>query len=92
MVSWTETMGRQKPSGHHRRNLNNYQELKAIQLVIDGDTQCAQSGTFRKLEDMRQIAVKVERDIGTQALRSMHCNFRPSNLGYKANLRHHTLT
>ncbi|MCW4030041.1 MAG: TIM barrel protein [Candidatus Bathyarchaeota archaeon] len=87
-----ETMGRKSQVGTIDEIIKINQEVEGIQLVIDwGHLHALHQGTFRKLEDMRQIAEKVERELGTQALRSMHCHFSAIEFGLQGEIRHHTL-
>ncbi len=87
-----ETMGRKSQVGSIDEIIAINREVEGTQLVIDwGHLHALHQGTFRKMEDMRAIAEKVERELGTEALRSMHCHFSAIEFGLQGEKRHHTL-
>lgn len=87
-----ETMGRKSQVGTIDEILTICQEVEGTQLVIDwGHLHALHQGTFKKMEDMRAIAEKVEHQLGTEALRSMHCHFSAIEFGSQGEKRHHTL-
>ena len=87
-----ETMGRKSQVGSIDEILTICQEVEGTQLVIDwGHLHALHQGTFKKMEDMRVIAEKVEQELGTEALRSMHCHFSAIEFSSQGEKRHHTL-
>ncbi len=87
-----ETMGRKSQVGSIDEVMAVCQEIENTQLVIDwGHLHALNLGRFRKMEDMRVIAEKVEATLGTEALRSMHCHFSAIEFGSQGEKSHHTL-
>ncbi len=87
-----ETMGRKSQVGSIDEVLSICQEVEGTQLVVDwGHLHALHQGTFKKMEDMRAIAEKIEAKLGTEALRSMHCHFSAIEFGSQGEKRHHTL-
>jgi len=87
-----ETMGRKFQVGTIDEILTICQEVERTQLVIDwGHLHALHQGTFKKTEDLREVAEKVEQMLGTEALRSMHCHFSKIEFTDQGEKRHHTL-
>ena len=87
-----ETMGRKFQVGTIDEILIICQEVEDTQLVIDwGHLHALHQGAFKKTEDFRAIAEKVEQKLGTEALRSMHCHFSKIEFTSQGEKRHHTL-
>ena len=87
-----ETMGRKFQVGTIDEILTICQEVEDTQLVIDwGHLHALHQGAFKKTEDFRAIAEKVEQKLGTEALRSMHCHFSKIEFTSQGEKRHHTL-
>ncbi len=87
-----ETMGRKFQVGTLDEILAINQEVEGTQLVIDwGHLHALHQGTLKKVEDFRVIAEKVEQNLGTEALRSMHCHFSKIEFSSQGEKRHHTL-
>ena len=87
-----ETMGRKFQVGSIDEILTICQQVEGTQLVIDwGHLHARNLGTFKKMEDMRAIAEKVEQKLGTEALKSMHCHFSKIEFTSQGEKRHHTL-
>lgn len=87
-----ETMGRKFQVGSIEEIMTICQEVEGTQLVIDwGHLHARNLGTFKKMEDVRAIAEKVEATLGTEALRSMHCHFSAIEFGNHGEKQHHTL-
>ncbi len=65
---------------------------KARNLSLTGgtSTRCIRARSA-KMEDMRAIAEKVEQELGTETLRSMHCHFSAIEFGSQGEKSHHTL-
>jgi deoxyribonuclease-4 len=87
-----ETMGRKFQVGDIDEIITINREVEGTQLVIDwGHLHARNLGTFKKMEDMRVVAEKVERELGTEALRSMHCHFSAIEFNSQGERKHHTL-
>ena len=88
-----ETMGRHAQFGTLDEILEVCQEVERIQLVIDWSHLHARTGGgLRTVEDFRNIALKAEEKLGTEAMRNMHCHFSKIEYTYKAGeRRHHVL-
>jgi deoxyribonuclease IV len=87
-----ETMGRKQQVGTIDEILTICQEVDGAQLVIDwGHLHARGLGSFKKIEDFRAIAEKVEEQLGTDALRSMHCHFSAIEFTSQGEKQHHTL-
>jgi deoxyribonuclease IV len=87
-----ETMGRKFQVGSLDEILAICQEIENTQLVVDwGHLHARNLGTFKKVDDMREVAVKIEQQLGTQALRSMHCHFSKIEFNNQGERKHHVL-
>ncbi len=87
-----ETMGRKFQVGSLDEIIAINQQVENIQLVIDwGHLHARNLGGFRKIEDMRAIAEKVEKELGIDTLRSMHCHFSAIEFTSQGEKRHRTL-
>ncbi len=88
-----ETMGRHAQFGTIDEILEVCQEVERTQLVIDWSHLHARTGGgLRSVEDFRNIALKAEEKLGTEAMRNMHCHFSKIEYTYKAGeRRHHVL-
>jgi deoxyribonuclease IV len=87
-----ETMGRKFQVGSIDEILALNQEVEGTQLVVDwAHLHALHQGALKKTEDFRAIAEKVEEQIGTEAMRSMHCHFSKIEYTLQGEKRHHTL-
>ncbi len=87
-----ETMGRKFQVGSLDEIIAINREVENTQLVVDwGHLHALHLGAFKKVEDMRKIAETVERELGTEVLRSMHCHFSKIEFTNQGEKRHHTL-
>jgi deoxyribonuclease-4 len=87
-----ETMGRKFQVGTIDEILTICEEVESTQLVIDwGHLHALHQGAFKKTEDFRAIAEKVEQRLGTETLRNMHCHFSKIEFTSQGEKRHHTL-
>ena len=87
-----ETMGRKFQVGNIDEIITINREVEGTQLVVDwGHLHARHLGTFKKMEDMRAVAEKIEQELGTQALRSMHCHFSAIEFNSQGERKHHTL-
>jgi deoxyribonuclease IV len=87
-----ETMGRKFQVGSIDEIITINREVEGTQLVVDwGHLHARNLGTFKKMEDMRAVAEKIERELGTEALRNMHCHFSAIEFSSQGERKHHTL-
>ncbi|MGD0646220.1 MAG: TIM barrel protein [Candidatus Bathyarchaeia archaeon] len=87
-----ETMGRKFQVGAIDEILTICEQVEGTQLVIDwAHLHAIHQGTFKKTEDFRAVAEKVEQKLGTKALKSMHCHFSKIEFTAQGEKRHHTL-
>jgi len=87
-----ETMGKVFQVGSLDEILTICEEVEQTQLVIDWSHMHARcQGRFRKVDDFRAVAEEVERRLGTEAARTMHCHFSKIEYTDKGERRHHIL-
>lgn len=87
-----ETMGRKHQVGTLDEILTICEQIENTQLVIDwGHLHARSLGSFKKVEDFRAVAEKVEQKLGTETLRSMHCHFSAIEFTSQGEKEHHTL-
>ena len=87
-----ETMGRKFQVGTLDEIIKINQEIEDIQLVVDwGHLHALHQGTLKKVDDFREIAEKIEKNLGTEALRTMHSHFSKIEFSSQGEKRHHTL-
>jgi len=87
-----ETMGKVFQLGSLDEVLTICEEVEQTQLVIDWSHMHARSqGRFRKVADFRAVAEEVERRLGTEAARTMHCHFSKIEYTDKGERRHRVL-
>ncbi|MCW3982766.1 MAG: TIM barrel protein [Candidatus Bathyarchaeota archaeon] len=87
-----ETMGRKFQVGSIDEIIAINQQVENTQLVVDwGHLHALHQGSFKTSDDMRKIAIKIEEQLGTQTLRSMHCHFSKIEFTAQGEKRHHTL-
>jgi deoxyribonuclease-4 len=87
-----ETMGKSSQLGSLEEVLRVCEEVEQTQLVIDWSHLHARDiGRFRTVEDFRRVVELVEKRLGTEAVRNMHCHFTKIEYTDKGERRHHTL-
>jgi deoxyribonuclease-4 len=87
-----ETMGRVYQVGTLDEILTICEEVEQTQLVIDWSHMHARrQGRFRKVADFRAVVEEVERRLGTEAARDMHCHFSKIEYTDKGERCHHVL-
>jgi deoxyribonuclease-4 len=85
-------MGRVYQVGSLNEILTICEEVEQIQLVIYWSHMHARrQGLFRKIADFRAVVEEVERRLGTEAARTMHCHFSKIEYTDKGERRHHVL-
>jgi len=87
-----ETMGRKTQLGGIDEIIAINREVENTQLVVDwGHLHALHQGSFRTVDDMRKIALKIEQELGTKTLRYMHCHFSKIEFGASGEKSHRTL-
>ncbi len=87
-----ESMGRKFQVGSLEEILTICEQVEGTQLVLDwGHLHARELGRFKKLEDFRAVAERVEERLGTETLRSMHCHFSAIEFNSQGERQHHTL-
>ena len=87
-----ETMGRHVQLGSLEEILNVCAEVDRTQLVIDWSHLHARGmGRFRTKLDFRSVIEEVEKKLGIEAARNMHCHFTKIEFTEKGEKRHHVL-
>ncbi|MCX8153602.1 MAG: TIM barrel protein [Candidatus Bathyarchaeota archaeon] len=87
-----ETMGRVFQVGTLDEILAICEEVEQTQPVIDWSHLYArQQGRLRRINDFRMVVEEVERRLGTEAARNMHCHFSRIEYTPKGERRHHVL-
>jgi deoxyribonuclease-4 len=87
-----ESMGRKFQVGSLEEILTINEQIEGTQLVLDwGHLHARELGRFKKVEDFRVVAEKVEERLGTEKLRSMHCHFSAIEFNTQGEKMHHTL-
>ena len=87
-----ETMGRVFQVGSMDEILTICEEIEQTQLVIDwSHLHARHQGLFRKVADFRAVVEEVEKRLGTEAARNMHCHFSKIEYTDKGERRHHVL-
>ncbi len=87
-----ESMGRKFQVGSLEEIIAINEQVEGTQLVLDwGHLHARELGRFKKVEDVREVAEKVEERLGTEALRSMHCHFSAIEFNMQGERAHHTL-
>jgi deoxyribonuclease-4 len=87
-----ETMGRVFQVGSLDEILTVCEEVEQTQLAIDwSHLHARHQGRFRKVDDFRAVVEEVERRLGAEAARNMHCHFSKIEYTDKGERRHHVL-
>jgi len=87
-----ETMGRKSQVGTLDEIIAINREVEGTQLVVDwGHLHALHQGALKTVDDMRQVAEKIETELGTQILRNMHCHFSKIEFTSQGEKKHHTL-
>jgi deoxyribonuclease-4 len=87
-----ETMGKHVQLGSLEEVLTICEQVERTQLVIDWSHLHARSaGRFRRAEDFRAVVEEVEKRLGTEAAKNMHCHFTKIEFTDRGERRHHTL-
>jgi len=87
-----ETMGKLSQFGSLDEILGLCEQVEQTQPVIDWAHLHARcKGCFRKVEDFRKVVEEIERRLGTDAVKNMHCHFTKVEFTDKGERRHRTM-
>ena len=87
-----ETMGKHAQVGSLDEILTLCEKVEGIQLVVDwGHLHARGGGLFGEVADFRGVVEAVERRLGTEAARNMHCHFSKIEFTHRGERRHHVL-
>lgn len=87
-----ETMGKISQFGSLDEILGLCEQVEQTQPVIDWAHLHARCrGSFKKVEDFRKVVEEIERRLGTDAVKNMHCHFTKVEFTDKGERRHHTM-
>ena len=87
-----ETMGRTQQLGTLNEILNICETLPQTQPVIDwSHIHARENGRLRTADDYLNIICQIERRLGTEAAKNLHCHFTKIEYTAKGEKRHHTL-
>jgi deoxyribonuclease IV len=87
-----ETMGRKFQVGSLDEIIALNEQVEGTQLVVDwGHLHARELGRFKKTDDFRVVAQKIEEKLGTETLRNMHCHFSAIEFNSQGERQHHTI-
>ncbi len=87
-----ETMGKISQFGSLDEILGLCEQVEQTQPVIDWAHLHARcKGCFKKVEDFRKVVEEIERRLGIDAVKNMHCHFTKVEFTDKGERRHHTM-
>jgi deoxyribonuclease-4 len=87
-----ESMGKPSQFGSLEDILGVCEAVEQNQLVIDWSHLHARDrGRFRTVEDFRKVVDEVEKRLGKETVKNMHCHFTKIEFSDKGERRHHTL-
>jgi deoxyribonuclease-4 len=87
-----ETMGKPSQFGSLNEVLSLCEEVERTSPVIDwAHLHARDKGRFKTVEDFREVVVKVEKRLGTEAVKNMHCHFTKVEFTDKGEKQHHTM-
>jgi deoxyribonuclease-4 len=87
-----ETMGKPTQFGSLEEILALCEQVEQTQPVIDwAHLHARDRGRFKTVDDFRLVVEEVERRLGTEAVKNMHCHFTKVEFTDKGEKCHHTL-
>ena len=87
-----ETMGKKFQVGNLDEIITICQEVEGTQLVVDwGHLHARALGAFKKVDDIRVVAEKIESTLGSEILQNMHCHFSKIEFTNQGERKHHPL-
>ena len=87
-----ETMGKHVQVGSLDEILTVCEKVERTQLVIDwGHLHARSGGRLRSAADFRAVVEEAEKQLGTEAVKDMHCHFSKIEFTNRGERRHHVL-
>ena len=87
-----ETMGKLSQFGSLDEILTLCEEVEQTQPVIDwAHIHARDGGHFKTADDFRKVVENIEKRLGTDAVKNMHCHFTKIEFTEKGEKRHHTM-
>ncbi|MEM2336135.1 MAG: TIM barrel protein [Candidatus Bathyarchaeia archaeon] len=87
-----ETMGKPTQFGGLEEVLTLCEQVEQTQPVIDwAHLHARDRGRFKTVDDFRRIVEEIERRLGTEAVKNMHCHFTKVEFTDKGEKCHHTM-
>ncbi|MBS7635852.1 TIM barrel protein [Candidatus Bathyarchaeota archaeon] len=87
-----ETMGKPTQFGSLEEILALCEQVEQTQPVIDwAHLHARDRGRFKTVGDFRKVAEEIERRLGTEAVKNMHCHFTKVEFTDKGEKCHHTM-
>ncbi|MEM3612536.1 MAG: TIM barrel protein [Candidatus Bathyarchaeia archaeon] len=87
-----ETMGKPTQFGSLEEVLTLCEQVEQTQPVIDwAHLHARDRGRFKTVDDFRRIVEEIERCLGTEAVKNMHCHFTKVEFTDKGEKCHHTM-
>jgi deoxyribonuclease-4 len=87
-----ETMGKPSQFGSIDEVLSLCEEVEQAQPVIDwAHLHARDKGRFKTIDDFRKVIEEIEKRLGTEAVRNMHCHFTKVEFTDKGEKCHHIM-
>ena len=87
-----ETMGKPSQFGSLDEVLSLCEEVEQAQPVIDwAHLHARDKGRFKTIDDFRKVIEEIEKRLGTEAVRNMHCHFTKVEFTDKGEKCHHIM-
>lgn len=87
-----ETMGKKFQVGNLDEIIAICQKVEQTQLVVDwGHLHARDLGAFKKVDDIRAVAEKIESTLGSETLQNIHCHFSKIEFTNQGERKHHPL-
>ncbi|MDH7477536.1 MAG: TIM barrel protein [Candidatus Bathyarchaeota archaeon] len=87
-----ETMGKPTQFGSLDEVLSLCEEVEQTQPVIDwAHLHARDKGLFKEVEDFRKVVEEIEKRLGTDAVKNMHCHFTKVEFTDKGEKCHHVM-
>jgi deoxyribonuclease-4 len=87
-----ETMGKHSQLGSLDEILSLCEEVEQTQLVVDwAHLHAREGGRFKTVDDFRKVMEEIEKRLGAEAVKNMHCHFTKVEFTDKGEKRHHII-